>query len=497
MSEERDTSYDEVRYPGHCYPWTHPEHLAALGYIFGLDPRPVEQCRVLEIGCGDGANLIPMAYGLPASEFLGIDCAGIPIAEGLAIVQRLGLKNITLLKTDLLEFSERTGPFDYIIAHGFYSWVVPQAQDRLLQVCRAALSPNGIAFISYNTYPGFYIRQMLREMMMFHVHLAPEPRTKLAQARAFCRLLKDARVQSDELDLLLKDETESLLRHHEGCLYHDDLAEVNRPVYFHEFVEHAGRHGLQYLAEAEYFMMQDAVLAENAREAMRGLEENRLLREQYLDFFRCRRFRQTLLCHQEAPVQSCVLRERIMHLRVSSSASPVSPHVDLHSPAEETFRGMNQSTMICSQPVAKAAMLVLIEAWPRSLAFHELAAGTASRLEEQPPGRLEDWIVEIVLAAYRLGLSELHTFEPHLSLEAGERPVASAVARLQAEKGELLTNLRHRAVCLKDERERRLIRLLDGTRNRSDLARDLGEVEGCTVDLDSLLREFGRLALLL
>ena len=34
-------------------------------------------------------------------------------------------------------------------------------------------------------------------------------------------------------------------------LLHDALAEVNDPVYFHQFVERAARHGLHYLAEAD------------------------------------------------------------------------------------------------------------------------------------------------------------------------------------------------------------------------------------------------------
>ncbi len=497
MSEERYTDYDEVLYPGLCYPSTHPDHLATLAYLFGLDPRPIHRCRVLEIGCGDGANLIPMAFGLPQSEFLGIDLAGRPIAEGQDFIQKLGLKNISLRKLNLMEFSEGQGSFDYVIAHGIYSWVPPPVQDSLLQVCRASLSPDGVAYVSYNAYPGFYIRQMLREMMLFHVHQAPDPRTRLTQAQTLCQLLKSARVRSNELDLLLKEELTSIQQRHPACLYHDDLADVNRPVYFHEFVEHAGRHGLQYLAEAEYPMTQDADLTDPAREALRSLGDNRLLKEQYLDFVRCRRFRQTLLCRQEAPVQSQAVRERVRFLRASSSASPAPPAVDMDPAVEATFRGANDATMMCRHPVAKAAMLVLIDAWPRSLAYGELVAGIGDRLGVTPPDWNEDLAAEFLLASYRLGVLQLHSYEPRYSLEPGAQPTVSPVARLQVGKGDLVTNLLHLAVRFTNENEKRVIRKLDGTRTLDDLARELDKEGGEAVDLDAFLKELGRLALLL
>lgn len=497
MPDGESTVYDEVLYEGRSYFWTHPDHLAALAYVYGLDPQPVEHCRVLEIGCGDGANLIPMAYGLPHSEFFGIDLAGMPIANGQAFIQKLGLRNISLYRMDLMDCPGRFGLFDYIIAHGVYSWVPPQVQGGLLQICHDLLRPGGVAFVSYNTYPGFYIRQMLREMMLFHVERAPDPETKLSQARALCQLLMNARLKTDELDQLLKKELTSIHQRRRECLYHDDLAEVNRPVYFHQFVEQAGRHGLQYLAEAEYFMMQDGDLTETARATLRGLDDNRLLKEQYLDFIRGRRFRQTLLCLQEAPVQSRPVRERIRQLRIDSSASSVSATVDLTSAAEETFRGTNDATMTCGHPIAKAVMLTLIEAWPRSLAFRELVAGIETRLGTPPTGEIEDPVTDVLWAAYRLGLVELHAHEPHFTLEAGERPSASLVARLQAEKSELLTNLRHQAVRFEDPRDRQLIQMLDGTKDRMELARELTKDGGSADDLDELLSEFGRVALLL
>ena len=116
-------SYDAIPYPSLAFLQTHPDRLAVLATLFGMSPAPVENCRVLELACGNGANLIPMAYGLPRSEFLGVDLAALPVASAQQRIKQLGLKNIRIDATDLLEIGPASGKFDYLIAHGVYAWV--------------------------------------------------------------------------------------------------------------------------------------------------------------------------------------------------------------------------------------------------------------------------------------------------------------------------------------------------------------------------------------
>jgi cyclopropane fatty-acyl-phospholipid synthase-like methyltransferase len=123
MTELFSNAYDEVSYPGFPFSQTHPDRLATIATLFGMKPAPIENCRVLELGCGDGGNLLPMAIGLPGSEFAGIDLAALPIARGRTMAAALGLKNVSLRQEDILQFSVCRGQYDYIIAHGIYSWV--------------------------------------------------------------------------------------------------------------------------------------------------------------------------------------------------------------------------------------------------------------------------------------------------------------------------------------------------------------------------------------
>jgi SAM-dependent methyltransferase len=266
----RATLYDAVPYRTFPRRQTHPDRLAAVGSLFGMNPAPVAKCRVLEIGCGNGGNLIPLAYYLPQSRFFGIDLARTAINAARRVAKDLKLANLELRSVDLRALDTSDGRFDYILAHGIYSWVPEEVRDRLLAICHARLAPNGVAFISYNAFPGRYRRYALREMLLWETRGIKDPKKRLAAARKF---RETAGIPDD-------------------VLFHDDLAPVNQPVWCHEFAAHAARHGLQYLGEVDPHEMFD----ENGR--LQDLEG-----EQRLDFRKQRSFRQTLLCRSEVPLR--------------------------------------------------------------------------------------------------------------------------------------------------------------------------------------------------
>src|SRR5581483_1825348 len=138
-------SYDEMPYSSHPYPQTHPSRLAVIATLFGMNPPAVGKCRVLELGCAGGGNLIPMAEALPESEFVGIDLSGRQIADGQGIVRALGLRNITLRHASILDVDGLYGPFDYVICHGVFSWVPNAVREKILDICAKHLTPRGVA----------------------------------------------------------------------------------------------------------------------------------------------------------------------------------------------------------------------------------------------------------------------------------------------------------------------------------------------------------------
>jgi SAM-dependent methyltransferase len=474
------TLYDQVRYPCSARSQTHPERLATAAVLLGMQPAPVTSCRVLELGCNDGANIIAMALGLPESRFLGVDLAEIALAEGRDVIAQLGLRNIQLHALDVGALGDELGEFDYIIAHGLYSWVPSEVRDRIMQVCGRNLAPQGVAFISYNVNPGWQITRIVRDMALYHVAGFADPVERVNQARSLLKFVVDSQWASEAYGALLKKELDRLAERQEAALFHDELAEVNDPIYFHEFVEHAGRHGLQYLAEAETSPMADQAYPDAVVAALAPLDPIR--REQYLDFFRCRRFRQTLLCRREVGLDRSLAPERLQGLYISAPTRPVFPQVQMNLRSVERFRGGDNASVQVDHPLAKAALLYLGEIWPRSVSFDELLRHAAASLPPLAPIRAAgadpeapdaQALASILLRASGPGLVELQVWQPQYVMQATECPVASPLARLQLQQGPRATNLRHSTVEIEDPMLRAMVVMLDGTRDRTALARDL------------------------
>src|SRR5918997_4118593 len=154
-----DNAYDAVRYSNNPYAQTHPERLATVAILHGLTPPDPFTARVLEVGCGAGGNLLAMAAATPGIRATGVDLAAGPIADGRAAIAEIGLENVELHAADVRSLADGSlGAFDYIVAHGVYSWIPDDARDALLATIRNCLVPDGVAYVSFNAQPGGYFR---------------------------------------------------------------------------------------------------------------------------------------------------------------------------------------------------------------------------------------------------------------------------------------------------------------------------------------------------
>ena len=479
MTEPELTPYDEIAYPTFPFSYTHPDRLATVATHFGMRPAPVERCRVLELGCSTGANLLSMAVSLPQSEFVGVDLAGRPIAQGKARVEALGLKNLTLRHLDLLEMAPDYGKFDYIIVHGLYTWVPPEVRDQILAICKGSLQPQGIAYVSYNTFPGGYSRVMIREMMLFHNRDFHDPQQQMQQAITLLKLLANSCTEPQIYTKELQEEFERTSKRSKEGLYHDELAEVFQPVYFYQFMEHAQRHELQFLGEADFFEMHTGGLTPQAKEVLDKISDDIVLREQYLDFMRGRAFRKTLLCHKDVQLDRSGKSVAVRSYYVSSQARPNSPAPDFSPGAEETFRSGSGVELITANPLARALLWYLIESQPQRIACEKLLTEVESRARQglgfvpKPDEDFASDLADFVWQTYSAGLLDLHVYVPPFTTKVSERPVASPLARLEARDRDVITTLHHRSLRLDDALQRGLVMLTDGTRDHDALRKDL------------------------
>lgn len=476
MTGPTQTSYDELPYTAHPLHAGHPENLACKAILHGLQPPDVRTCRYLELGCSTGGHLTPLAQLLPEATFVGLDYAARQIERGQATIAAAGLKNVTLRAIGFGEADASLGQFDYIVCHGVYSWVAPQNQRRILQLINELLSPQGVAYVSYNTYPGWHLRGLIRDLLLRQMHGRGDAEKQVAQARNYLEFLANhAPDQEGVYARLLRQEVELLRRTPDTYLFHEHLEDVNLPVYFSEFIERAKEHGLQFLNEASYSAVVANLPAE-VTQRLDSLARDRVEYEQQLDFLCNGTFRRTLLCRAGLGVSANPSPQGLTRLRLASRAEPTTPQFDVTSTAPAEFTGPDGAKVTTTHPLTKGALVALRDCRPKSMAFDELfaAAAALTKLPADPVRQLRDreLLAATLLRCHECGLLETHAFEPPIAHGVADRPVAFAAARFQAAHGESVSNLRHRIVDV-NEVDRYLIGLLDGARDRSSLAAEL------------------------
>ena len=307
----------------------------------------------------------------------------------------------------------------------------------------------------------------------------PDRATQLASAREIAGLLAEPGTTHEPADAAVRAEFRRIAGEPDSPLFHDTLAEPNDPVWFHEFVAHAALHELEYVAEALPSMMAGGGLAPRVRQFLAS--QDRLAREQYLDFVRVRRFRQSLVCRREAAGDFRLSHERMQALAVSASmplmrAAAESKLPSTPGPDGETLRRLLE-TLVGQAPRAMPV--------PSSL----------ERVSTISGGRAP---AAVLLEAWISGFAQLHAHPPQPAAAAGGMPLAARIARWQAPQREAVTSLRHETIRLVDPFARSLVPLCDGTRDRAALLAAMGRGDDATAraQLDDTLSMLAQCALL-
>lgn len=478
MKADDLTSYDIVPYASYPYAKTHPDHLATLARLFGIDSPDPESCRVLELGCAAGGNLIPLVATLRNVQAVGVDLSARQIEEGQLLIKRLGTDQIRLECRSILDVDADFGTFDYIICHGVYSWVPQEVQDKILSICRTNLAQTGIAYVSYNTLPGWHLRGAVREMMKFHAGRFDDPETRVEQSRALLNFLISATKNDDSAYARILGEELAILHDRaDAYLFHEHLEEVNEPIYFHEFVARADAAGLRFLCEAQLSDMVAGNFRPDIEETLSEIAPDLLHVEQYIDFLRNRMFRRSLLCHDEITPNRKLRSVDLAPLCVSAPVRPsaVAPDATLTSQQSVSFEHTNGSTITVHLPVHKIALVVLQGLWPTAMQFEKLLDAVCERLsmsKEEDRNDARQQLRDLVLECYASDLCRLTLHEGRFVDSVSERPATTQLVRLQAQQGFEATNLRHESVHLGNV-ERHLVCLLDGEHDRDAIREEL------------------------
>lgn len=442
-----------------------PDRLAVIARLFGHEPVAPERCSVLEIGCGEGVHLVPLAELAPESRFVGVDLDPRAVERGNEAIARLGLSNVTLKVADFREISGKNERFDYVVAHGVYSWVSADVRDALLSLVAEALDDEGVAYLSFNTLPGHLARELVRELVLPHVRSLGEPAARIARAREVVKELLRMPPQPGTSFALLRGELEHFARSSDSLLHHDYLAEVNHGVTLPELAEHLARHGLEYVTDANHLDRSPFVEHPLAKTFETPLE-----RAAYADRLEMQRFRQAVVRRKRAasPVLEFVRGERLW---VASSAEPAA-RGDVKGNAPVRFKTLSGVELETTVPEGKLALYELGRVWPEALRLDDLAERVSEHLGTMvTPSALAKLFFESAAS-----LAVRAFFRPPRSVHAVSRtPTASASARLDAAGARDVTNLHHEPVKFDVPFHRELLSLLDGTRDRERLIRDVSD----------------------
>lgn len=299
--DELKSSYDNFLYVSKAFPNTNINSLLAKGKIYGLNPAPLKGARVLELGSSCGGNIIPQALYYPEATFTGIDLSPVQVQHGNDLIQSMGLTNVTLLEKNIMDIDDDFGTFDYILVHGIWSWVPDVVKDKILSICNRNLSNRGIAYISYNTYPGWKRLEQLRDIMLYSEKHAPNDSLKdrTVYTKNVLKLIAET-MKMDERSRVQSDykinNINRVIESNDYYVGHEYLETFNDPVYVSQFVERAERLGCTYVGDESlqrsFITWLDDAVVENINALSQG---NHVDKEQYYDYVYDTQFRMALL----------------------------------------------------------------------------------------------------------------------------------------------------------------------------------------------------------
>lgn len=301
-NDVQQTIYSELGYKSMPFPYTTPATLEAYAALVGVSAPNPKTARVLELGATYGGNIISQALFNPDATFVGIELSQEQVEKGNEVIANAGLTNVSLVQSDIASIGSEIGTFDYIIAHGVYSWVDDGVKDALLRLIDEHLAEDGIAYVSYNTYPGWHTMEEVRQLMMFSNRDKAQfnHKEKVLHGKTIGSIVGSQILKYDNLkerNSKFLGALRSVMQKDEYYVGHDHLEPNNDPVYFYQFNDHLEAHNLAYLCDADLTLSMVRSFDADIADTLDKLALNdHVAQEQYLDFMLDTTFRKSIIC---------------------------------------------------------------------------------------------------------------------------------------------------------------------------------------------------------
>lgn len=293
-----------------------PEWLDLAATVCGFRAPRGSELRWCELGCGRGLTAVVLAATHPESRFVGIDLMPDHIDAARRTATRAGLDNIELHALDFAAAAEMDWePFDYIVAHGVYSWVDEAAQADLRRFADRHLAPGGLLYVSYNALPGWTPDTPFQHLLKsFAAAEQGASDTRVLAAAQKALVLLTAGAPALEQSGVARRWIDDIGKRPTSYLVHEYLVPAWRPRYVTDVRRAMASIGLEPVGSAT---LQDNfdrfVLTANAREALRDIHDPDL-RELARDYFMNQRFRRDIFARSPARLGQDERRERLLEM---------------------------------------------------------------------------------------------------------------------------------------------------------------------------------------
>jgi len=464
-------SYESLPYPHCVHPLSHPARLAAIGALLGFAAIPPSQARILDIGCGSASSLLAMAARLPQSQLMGIDFSTPDIFSAQALAREAGLTNVSFQQADLLTWNPAGAKFDYIIAYGVFSWVADEVKDRLLALISECLAPQGIACVSYATYPGCKQSEALRDLLKLRTDSLVSRAEKVATAHQTLDFLDRAwqRLPKFSHATHLREEVGRIRRKQPHFLLLDDLGVERDPCYLLQFTNWAAEHGLRYLAESELHTMLLENLPPQSAQELADMGLDHLETEQMIDYITNRTFRCSLLVKTEVSWQAKLDAQPLRQLCLRSLLQPAER---INSGAQKGAFESEQGAKFTLQGVALVEFVQALSSQPTAClpfrdVFSKVQKTLGKTLDETEEKQLAENLLDLV-AKRQIEIGAL-AFTPPSTIP--EYPSLTPLNLAMCRHRGNLVDAHNRAIQLAEE-EIAFCLELDGSKSFSGLSLD-------------------------
>mgnify|MGYP006292291909 FL=1 len=331
-----------------------PGWLDYVATVQGIS-TPAGNTRFLELGCGYGFGLILLAGMHPDIEFLGIDFNPVHIAHGRKLAAEAGLANIRFEEADFVELAQEWpagwGQFDYVAAHGTYTWLGKPVREAMVQTIKRATAPGAIVYLSYNTLPGWISTLPVQHLLrLWQTSEETQSVKAISQGIDRFKALMNANSGMTQALPTMKSRVEGMEKQDPSYLVHEYLHDYWHPLWFNQLAEEVSAAKLSHVGSANVGdLYLQAVLPQPQKDILAQYEDP-IVREVMMDVLVNQTFRKDVFVRGKTPLWPADQKETLFEtafvqmnrpkegeIKFKLSAGEVSGKDDVYKPLIEAL----------------------------------------------------------------------------------------------------------------------------------------------------------------